>query len=105
MTMTASTQGQSGHRHCQWSSYKLLLLLRRFLIHLASVLVEDVNQPQRNAVVVLRADSVVKALAFVSIEHPRSDGAQRILVTQLGMKAFPNTYSQVGADVEVVGAI
>ena len=69
------------------------------------MLVEDIYQSQGDDIVELRTDSAVKVLAFVSIEHPRSDGTQRILVTQLGMKAFPNAYSQTGADVEVVGAI
>ena len=59
---------------------KLLLLLQRFLVCLAPVLIEDIDNAQRDAVVVLQANAVVKALAGVSVEHPGSEWAQRILV-------------------------
>ena len=42
---------------------------------------------------------------MVFVEHTGADGAQRVLVTQLGVKALPNAEAQVGTDVEVVGAV
>ncbi len=59
----------------------LLFHLRRGLVRLAPVFVEDVDHPQRNAVVVLCADLVGESESGVFVEHPIAEGPQRVLVT------------------------
>ena len=80
----------------------LLILLGDLLVELGQVLADNVSQPQRNLVVVLHSDLARDGAAFVLIEQSRADRQDGILVTQLGVKPFPDADAEIGAKAEVV---
>ena len=67
--------------------------------------IKDVHHPQCDAVVVLQPDLVGQDKAGIFVEHSCADGAQRILVTQFCMDAFPNAETEVGTDVEIMWTV
>ena len=53
----------------------------------------------------MRPDLVGQNEAGILVEHPVADGAERILVTQFSMDAFPDTETEVGANAEIVWTV